>query len=142
MPLTLVSCDNEARLCDQTPALDSFFELEAEKWHSGCDSVVSFSVTTPLISSLSQTIDQAACGQIWLDCESAGMGKSSCASTATGTIDLLSCMCQPTMTALYSACLFDGNVSCYAAPGNTAGIIGHSFCSEFQTATVRTFHLP
>ena len=138
--LTTISCENEANLCLKSPELDYLFELDVENWHSACDSTVTFSVTTPLISSLSQTVNAEACDQIYSNCISGGMIKSSCASTATATIDLLSCMCQPTLTYLYSACLFNANVSCYGVPGNTAGIIGHSFCSEFQTAKVRTFY--
>lgn len=128
-------CENEANLCLESPALDYFYELEVQSWHSACDSLVTFSVTTPLVSSLSQTVNLEACGQIYQYCISGDMGRSSCASTATATINLLSCMCQPSMTYLYSACLFNANVSCYGVPGNTAGIIGHSFCSQFQTAT-------
>lgn len=136
----MFSCDNEARLCLESPSLDFYYQLEAANWHSACDTFISFSVTTPVISSLTSTLDQGACEQVWGLCESGLSSKTNCASTATASIDLLSCMCQPAVTSLYSACLWGGNVSCYGVPGNTDGIIGRSFCLEFQTATVRTFH--
>jgi hypothetical protein len=137
--LTLVSCENEVSLCVQSPILDGYYEQEVEFWHSVCDSLISFSVTTPITASLSLTMDLDACDQIYTACISGGMGRASCSSSATATIDLLSCMCQPRMTSLYSVCLYDGNVSCLGVPGNTAAILGHTFCSEFQTTAVSTF---
>lgn len=137
--LTVVSCENEVRLCAQSPALDSYYELEVEIWHSACDSFISFTVTTPITALLSATLDLDACGQIYEACISGGMERTSCASSATATIDLLSCMCQPRITSLYSVCLYDGNVSCVGTPGITTAILGHTFCSKFQITTVSTF---
>jgi hypothetical protein len=136
----LTSCENEARLCLQSPVLDSTYQDEVEIWHSACDSFISFSVTTPAISSMPESLDYGVCGQIYLACESGSVGRVSCASSATATTNLLSCLCQPRMTSLFSSCDFDANVSCYGLPGNTDGIPGHAFCSEFQSVTVGSFN--
>ena len=112
-------------------------------WHQACDSLVSFSATTPPISSLSVTVgDLQACGEIYTPCVSAGSGRVICMSSATATLALLTCLCEPTLTSLYSVCAIGMNVSCDGVPGNTNDIIGHTFCAQWLANAVSYVPFP
>ena len=131
------SCKNELRLCDETLMYDNSFDLPIDEWHSICDPHVSWELSTPAISSLTATLDPQACDRIYTACESAIVLKSECKMSATADLDLLSCMCKPPMTSLYSVCYYDGNISCLLQIGNIESVPGRSFCQHLQTAPVR-----
>lgn len=134
--LMLHRCQNEWRLCSDTLAWDSEAEYLAAQWHVGCDKRISFTPTTPAISSLSVTLDPQICSSVFSSCDLFSLESSRCRESHTATSDILTCECQPKIVSLASVCEFDGNTSCLSIPAYTSKIYGHSICSKYQGGSV------
>jgi hypothetical protein len=109
------SCESEFRICVQGYEYDSEFEGPQglfALWHSACDGVISYTPTTPPITSLSVTGGVDACLTAESNCVAFGSFTDSCTSTYSLSVELRHCFCQPAILDLASRCEVDGSVSC------------------------------
>ncbi|KAK3370426.1 hypothetical protein B0H63DRAFT_486980 [Podospora didyma] len=135
-------CENEVRLCLQSPMLDSDFEKGLADWHARCDSRLGTAqpVTTPPLASLTTTWDPDECTKYVIVCESAAYETSRCSSTVTAALDFVSCVCQPKITSLYSSCWYDGSINCAMESAALEDIPGYAVCPRFRSGI--TSHAP
>jgi hypothetical protein len=126
------SCENEMRQCGQNYAFDSSAQQVLQNWHEDCDRFITFTPTTPPLTSLTATFNQQICTALESSCQSFDVQYSSCTGSYTGSTDLTSCFCRPLMLSLASECLYDGNVSCKSTTAALSNIALYSQCQVRQ----------
>lgn len=124
----LASCENEMRQCGQNYAFDSSAQAVLADWHSDCDTFITFSPTTPPLTSLTATFNQQICTALASSCLSFDVESSSCSDSYTAFTDLKSCICRPSMLSLASECRYDGNISCKSTTAALSNIVLFSQC--------------
>ncbi|KAH8884151.1 hypothetical protein GQ53DRAFT_830075 [Thozetella sp. PMI_491] len=87
-------CMSEWRLCALSNTFDSEFKDLIAAWHGACDSKIKSSVTTPIASTPSVTVDYQSCVSIAETCAALSTTAASCKSMYTAASDLSSCRCQ------------------------------------------------
>lgn len=117
----LYSCESEARLCYESDTYDASISSYLANWHSVCDSYITFTPTSPVLSTLTTTFvlaatsNQAYCNGIAQDaCQSFSVSEVACLqinTAATGS-QFLSCACQESLLSLASVCLYDAAITC------------------------------
>lgn len=108
-----------------------------QAWHSECDGIAHFSVTTPSLSSMTTTWNPEDCARYATICESAIYETDCCSSSVTTAVDFVSCVCKPKVTSLYSSCLYDGSIKCGNGTASVGDIVGFRLCPYFQSSMVR-----
>lgn len=109
------SCQSELRICVEGYTYDSEFEGPQGLyglWHSACDGEISYTPTTPPITSISITAGSDACLSAISNCVAFSSFTDSCTSTYSLSAELRHCFCQPAILDLASRCEVDGSVSC------------------------------
>ena len=124
----LTSCENEMRQCGQNYAFDSSAQAVLANWHSDCNAFITFSPTTPPLTSLTATFNQQICTALASSCQSFDVEYSSCSNSYTAFTDLKSCICRPSMLSLASECRYDGNISCKSTTAALSNILLYSQC--------------
>jgi hypothetical protein len=119
----LTSCENEMRQCGQNYAFDSSAQAVLANWHSDCDAFITFSPTTPPLTSLTSTFNLQICTALASSCLSFDVEESSCSDSYTAFTDLKSCICRPSMLSLASECRYDGNISCKSTTAALSNIV-------------------
>ncbi|KAH8695821.1 hypothetical protein GQ44DRAFT_765065 [Phaeosphaeriaceae sp. PMI808] len=124
------SCENETLFCG---GMNSNFDISdiADSWHSVCDSRITFTPTTPALSTYS-SIDINACKSAWDGCMSQSAEVSKCRGYTTKEREFQSCLCQPQMLSAAFTCSYYANVSCEFAPGTLSKVNGYAYCSNFM----------
>jgi len=117
-------------LCEQSTSDSIPFENLTAQWHAECDSRIPV-VTTPPTAIITASLDNSACSDLYISCESALFEITQCSESQTIALSLLSCLCQPKVTNLRSECAYDGNISCQLTTANTADILGYSICLNY-----------
>lgn len=102
------SCKAAMRECLLTYNFDSDMDKLISAWHRGCDSHLSSSLTTPLLTPLSTVYNVDDCSSAADACVQRSYGAASCKSAYTGATESLNCLCQPTQVSLASRCKIDG----------------------------------
>jgi hypothetical protein len=105
-------CKGEVRQCADSNSFDSGFDDFLSDWHATCDSRISFTATTPAITSLSTTIGLDACESIYEGCARWSQKAGQCTSSYTAPVDRTSCRCQPSIVSLASVCDNGGPALC------------------------------
>jgi hypothetical protein len=126
------SCENEMRQCGLNYAFDSSAQQVLQNWHQDCDSFITFTPTTPPLTSLTATFNQQICTALESSCLSFDVEYSSCTDSYTAFTDLKSCICRPPMLSLVSECRYDGNISCKLTTAALSNIRLYSECQVRQ----------
>jgi hypothetical protein len=129
------SCNDEERICQGSPALDSMFQSMAADWHSGCDGHGSFTPTTPSLSTIPASLSRPVlgCPDVQSACNIWGALQTSCSlSYYTSLAQLSSCNCVPQMLSLNYACEFVGNASCLHTSAALTNLVLSGFCTNFD----------
>jgi hypothetical protein len=132
--LTLHSCESEQRLCFGNGNLDSQAQDEVDTWHSVCDKKISFTPTTPPVSSITAPYTVQYCNTVFSSCASGAFEQSQCQTMHSSANDRISCLCQPKILSLAYTCEFLGNATCLQTSAALSNIPGYSYCPGFQAA--------
>ena len=128
--LTYLSCESEQRLCYLGDDVDADIFSGLAIWHSACNSHLSFTPTTPPVSTLSTTYDANYCAvTVKSACNAAEMSQANCNAQYTGTA-FSSCFCQPEILSQQYTCLYLGNVSCILTDAALTSIPAYSYCQN------------
>ncbi|KAF2473724.1 uncharacterized protein BDR25DRAFT_352228 [Lindgomyces ingoldianus] len=130
MRLTIHRCENESNFCNGMNNGDTWNDL-ADSWHSACDSRITFSPTTPALSTYS-SIDILACSTAWDGCISQSAEVVKCRTFSTQESQLTSCMCRPAVLSAAFTCSYYANVSCQLVPATLSNVAGYEYCSGFM----------
>ncbi|KIW13498.1 hypothetical protein PV08_08686 [Exophiala spinifera] len=128
-------CESEYRLC----LLNDYFDGDAQNlislWNSACDDAITFSPTTPVLSTLTSTYDVGYCTTAQSACAVEEVALSSCSVNYLGKDDqkFSSCFCAPSFLSAQYTCGFLGNVSCQQVPATLTNLVGYSYCSNFMS---------
>jgi hypothetical protein len=140
---SIFGCENEDRLCFFNQDLDSSAQEFLANWHSDCDAFITFSPTTPVLSTLSVTANPDFCTSLFSSCASASYEIEECSSSfpsPSAIISQISCVCNTKILSLAYQCEYVNNASCQLTSATLSNVFGYSFCSNFgsyfATATV------
>jgi hypothetical protein len=126
-------CENEQRLCYGNGDLDNQAQDLASAWHSGCDGHISFTPTTPAISSITVTNDAAkVCTTFAAQCASASAAIGRCKTDYSSSSAQSSCFCAPQLQAMEYSCAYLGNVTCLKTSATLSNLPAYGYCSNFQ----------
>jgi len=129
-----MSCENEFRECFENDDYDSSAQQLLSIWNEGCDGFVSFTPTTPPLSTLSTTYNDDACTSVYSSCASWSYAIEECSSSFPSvTRSQISCACQARILSLAYSCEFIGNETCEQVPAALSDVFGYSFCPGFTS---------
>jgi hypothetical protein len=129
--LSIPRCESEFRICADGYEFDSQFQGPNgyfALWHSACDGHITYTPTTPAITSLSTTVDQGNCLTAESYCGAFGASTDSCVSSYTLSEELQSCWCQAAILNLASRCEVDGSLSCLLQTPTTTDLWSYKHC--------------
>ena len=109
------SCQNELRECLETTDEDGVLQSAASAWHSLCSSIT-FTPTTPVISTVSLDGDEFCATAIDRACRTAAASSDQCSRSATNLAGFSSCVCQPSVILYDYSCEYIGNTTCLGVP--------------------------
>lgn len=140
---SIFGCESEQRLCFFNQNFDSSAQEVVANWHSDCDTYITFSPTTPVLSTLSRTINPDVCTSAYSSCASMSYEIEQCSSSFPSSSAIksqISCACDTKILSLAYQCEYVGNVSCQMMSAELTNVFGYSLCSDFSsyfaTATV------
>ncbi|KAN0110870.1 hypothetical protein V8E51_007257 [Hyaloscypha variabilis] len=122
---SIFDCESEYRICLDSHEEDNAMQQVLANWHSGCDKFITFSPTTPVLSTPTFTIGNPACSAIESICTFGGSITRACKESFTASIQiasLSSCLCQSSLLSAASVCEYDGNITCNNFPATLADI--------------------
>lgn len=127
-----ISCNSEQRLCAANDDVDRSFDDAVSIWHQSCDSLVTFSPTTPPLSTITSTYDVGLCVTARDKCLSRSQEINDCIYSygATDT-RFSSCYCQPKLLSLAYTCEVVGNASCLELPATVTNLGPYQICTNF-----------
>ena len=121
------------RLCYGNGDLDELMQSELAIWNSGCDSILTYSPTTPALSSVATTYDVQYCTTAASACQAGLDAIQSCSINYLGQPQpYSSCNCQPSLLSAEYTCGFLGNVSCEQIPGTLTNLAQYNLCTNFM----------
>jgi hypothetical protein len=124
------SCQNELRQCFQGNEADNIFQSALFSWSQDCIGYITYSPTTPVLTTLATDIP-AFCGtQVEAACNEAEEILGAC-ETITNSAKFSSCLCQPQFLSQDYTCEYLGNVTCLSTTAAFTNLIGSSACSNF-----------
>jgi hypothetical protein len=127
--LFVSSCENEERLCLGTD--DGSLQTAIDGWHSACDGEITFSPTTPVVTSLTATYNQDFCNTAGSACASGLDLTSQCSLSYTSLgAQFSSCICQPELLSLQYTCLYQVNTSCFGEPATLTNLPAYKLCDN------------
>jgi hypothetical protein len=126
------SCENELRFCSGMSIGDTWLDI-IDTWHSKCDTKITFTPTTPVLSTYSH-IDFQICNSVWDGCVTESAERVKCQSYTADEGELRSCLCKTKVLAAAFTCSYVGNVSCLMNPGTLSAVRGYSYCANFLSA--------
>lgn len=135
------------RLCHQNDQFDYYAETLMQTWHTQCDTYITFTPTTPVLSNPTTTRPtlvagtiQPFCTNFLTSCASWSLAEARCWAldyemTASSALD---CACSTSLLSLASVCLYDTNITCYGVDANLSAIplfniCGVSYSTKNQT---------
>lgn len=112
---------------------DDSVQTGINQWHSVCDKKITFTPTTPPITSLASTyLGADFCTTAFSACEQGNQLAQQCSRSYSGSVSQFSsCYCQPQLLSLQYTCLFLGNTSCEAEPATLSNMPQYKYCSNF-----------
>lgn len=133
------SCQSETALCLGVEDTINSFELAVADWHSSCDTYLSASLTTPVLSALSSTrvglADPAYCDAVQSTCLIEHQIGARCSTQHPGFFSesvalqgFSSCFCQPSIIPIASVCEYDGNVTCLRTSAALSNMYAWKMC--------------
>lgn len=130
----LSSCESEYRLCLGNNDFDGEEQELLSIWNSACDNVVTFTPTTPALSTLTATYDDQYCTTAYSACEAAAADQQACSASYLGkdVQKFSSCFCAPPILSEGYTCGFLGNVSCRQVPATLTNLPEYPFCDNFM----------
>jgi hypothetical protein len=128
--LFVSSCESELRLCLDSDDGDGSLQTAIDEWHSACDLEITFSPTTPVVTSLTATYNQDFCNAAGSACASEADLISQCSLSYTNLGQFSSCYCQPELLSLQYTCLYQLNTSCFGEPAALTDIPAYNFCNN------------
>jgi len=126
-------CESEERLCVGNSDPDPSIQTGIDQWHSICDGRISFTPTTPPISSVTAPYDDKYCLTAESACASVADANSACSISYAGKSQskiYSSCLCQPSILSLEYTCAFLGNISCQQTSAALSNLPDYRFCSN------------
>ena len=129
--LFVSSCESELHLCLDSDDNDGSLQTAIDEWHSACDKEITFSPTTPVVTSLTATYNQDFCNAAGSACASGLDLTSQCSLSYTSLgAQFSSCICQPELLSLQYTCLYQLNASCLGEPAALTNIPAYNFCDN------------
>ncbi|KAK4100619.1 hypothetical protein N658DRAFT_91118 [Parathielavia hyrcaniae] len=104
----MVECKGEVRECAGGYAFDADHDESIALWREKCDQYLTFTPTTPVLTSLTTVIDVEECTSIVEACLRRDAGVSSCSqSHSANAEEQVSCLCRPSQLWAASRCFVD-----------------------------------
>ena len=129
--LFVSSCESELHLCLDSDDDDGSLQTAIAEWHSACDIEITFSLTTPVVTSLTATYNDDFCSAAGSACASEADLISQCSlSHTTLGAQFSSCYCQPELLSLQYTCEYLLNTSCFGEPAALTDIPAYNFCDN------------
>jgi hypothetical protein len=130
------SCANEERLCVGNGDLDFVAETGASSWLSYCGTALTYSLTTPTLSTVTVHFDPRCTTAVPSACLSGSEAIDSCHSAASGLglapASIVKCLCQePVLEAVFT-CEYVGNVTCSRTAVTTSNMLGYGVCPTYS----------
>jgi hypothetical protein len=148
-PADILSCGSEERLCYGNNNLDGGYKSELQLWNSACDDKITFSPTTPVLSSLTATYDEQYCTSAASACQDGEAGLQACSISYLGkdVQKYSSCYCAPSLLSAEYTCGFLGNTSCEQIPATLTNMVQYKYCDNFLevlrgSGSVSLLHIP
>jgi hypothetical protein len=120
------SCESEYRQCLDSYEEDNEAQQVLANWHSECDKFITFTPTTPVLSTLTSTIPPyAVCTNIESICSLGGSITRDCKASYRAdsqSASLSSCLCQTSLLSAASVCEYDGNITCFQMPATLSSV--------------------
>lgn len=113
--------------------MGSSWQSAVASWHSFCDSAITFTPTTPLVSMPTTTWTPQGCLDVNNACESAKASVDACSPYISDVTRFSSCTCQPNILTLDYSCFYRGNISCYGNAATLSNMFDYSWCDNFQS---------
>lgn len=121
------------RLCYGNNDLDELMQSELAVWNSGCDDKITYSPTTPVLSTVTATYDVQYCTTAASACQDGLDALQSCSINYLGQAQQYSsCYCQPSLLSAEYTCGFLGNVSCEQIPATLTNMVQYRYCTNFM----------
>jgi len=127
--LFVSSCESEIRLCLDSDDGDGSLQTAIDEWHSACDGEITFSPTTPVVTSLTATYNEDFCRAAGSACASEADLVTQCSLSYIGA-QFSSCYCQPELLSLQYSCDYQLNTSCFGEPAALTNIPAYNFCDN------------
>jgi len=137
-------CENEERACFGGTTLDPLFQSIVGSWHSICDSHISFSPTTPSLSTVTPpaSLDINFCTEVVSACQKADASMTACSMSNPNPVDHSSCLCQPGLIHLAYTCEVLAKTSCLHSPAAITDLELYTLCSQLPAVLGTTVGAP
>lgn len=111
--------------------IDGYILSDISVWHSICDNKISFTPTTPPLSSITAPYNGDYCTTAFSSCVSVSYELGQC-QLSYGSIGstVLSCLCQPKILSLEYTCEFLGNISCQQMSAALTNMAAYPYCTN------------
>lgn len=141
---SIFNCESEYRQCLDSYEEDNEMQQVLANWHSECDTYISFTPATPVLSTPTSTIAAyAVCTNIESICSLGGSITRDCKESYTAnsqSVSLSSCLCQTSLLSAASVCEYDGNITCFQRPATLSSVDLWILCpvqaSAFPTSAI------
>jgi hypothetical protein len=133
--LTSRSCESEWRLCLENDDFDGDAQEDVSLWNSACDAQITFSPTTPVLSTVTATYDDQYCTTAAAACDRDKTALEACSISYLGqdATKYSSCFCAPPVLSDAYTCGFLGNVSCRQVPATLTNLVEYTYCDNFMS---------
>ena len=130
------SCESQFRLCYLNDQADIQAQSVLSNWHGWCDTYVTFTPTTPVLSNPSTTVPTGGgtqapyCSNVLTSCAALSSQERDCLNldpSATAA-SFLSCACKLSLLSLASVCLVDVPVTCSSRSAAVTDVGLFSIC--------------
>ncbi|OAP61259.1 hypothetical protein AYL99_03460 [Fonsecaea erecta] len=129
----IVDCESELRLCYLNDQFDYYATDLLSDWHSWCDKRITYTPTTPVLSTPTTTVPtdvNGFCGDYTTSCAVWAAAESACfdLDPSATAASFLSCACSTDLLSLASVCLYDVSTSCFGRSAVLTDIALFSIC--------------
>ncbi|KIW24691.1 uncharacterized protein PV07_10392 [Cladophialophora immunda] len=134
---SFTDCESEIRECGRTDDEDSYYEALKTAWLSACSPYLSFTATTPILSTYTPYPGQLYCNSVNSACARWEISTKSCDTNYPTPAQSTSCACQASILSLASACQIGGAL-CVGTPVTSSTLWSNIVCSAI-TAPITDF---
>ncbi|KAH8898272.1 hypothetical protein GQ53DRAFT_415420 [Thozetella sp. PMI_491] len=127
------SCENQLRACFASDELDNEMEEASSLWLSLCKTYITYTPTTPVLSEVTSSFDDAFCNTVVKSaCGAATVALDKCDTILDESL-LSECVCQPSILRYDYTCEYMGNITCFSTAAALSNLFLSSACANFDS---------